>query len=252
MMPARIASGWQGERAYGKPSCFEIEQRSKALARTAACVTKVPHGIRELDRQHCLVTHGDAMSLSDLTDLLVRWSEGDSSAEETLLRLARKDLEDLAGHHLRRERRNHTLAPGDVVNEAYIRLSRISSMDWQSRSHFFNLYSRLMRQVLVDHARRKRSLKRGGDATFVQLDAQVGDPRGSASPVDILSLNESLEQLGALAPRQVRVFELRYFGGLKHDEVARILGVSERTAKNDWQGAKMWLADSLFGEVSRT
>ncbi len=153
------------------------------------------------------------------------------------------ELRRLAARYMRRERPGHTLQTSALINEAYLRLVDARGVQWQNRAHFFGVSAQVMRHILVDFARARQNLKRGGGAQPVSLDAvMVSVPeRGT----DLLALDEALERLAALSPRQSRVVELRYFGGLTEEEVAEVLSISPRTVRNDWGLARAWLYREL-------
>ena len=186
-------------------------------------------------------------SPGDVTQLLVAWSDGDDAALERLTRLVESELRRLARVYMRRERRDHTLQPTALVNEAFVRLTGARNVQWQSRAHFFGISARLMRRVLVDHARSRGYSKRGGDARRVTLtDALLisQDER-----VDVLGLDRALTALALVDARKSRMVELRFFGGLSVEETAEVLHVSPDTIKRDWRLAKLWLLREL--EVGR-
>ncbi len=181
----------------------------------------------------------------EVTGLLVAWSEGDHTALEKLMPIVYAELHRLAKRYMGHEHPGHTLQTSALVNEAYIRLIEASGVRWQNRTHFFAVSAQIMRRILVDFARDKQNLKRGGGARQVTLDeGLVVSPESGA---DLLALDEALERLAVLNERQSRVVELRYFGGLNEDEVAEALKVSPRTVRNDWSLAKAW----LYRELSR-
>lgn len=182
-----------------------------------------------------------------VTTLLQAWARGDEAAGEQLFPILYRDLRRQAGRYMRRERRSHTLQPSGLVNEAYLRLAGAPDLDWHSRAHFFAIAARVMRQVLVDHARRRRAAKREG--CHVALD----DADAPAVPLDLLDLENALKELAALDPRQARVVELRFFGGLDTEETADVVGLSARTVKREWQTARAWLQHRLLqgGEEAR-
>ena len=186
--------------------------------------------------------------MSDVTELLERWSDGDSEAFNDLVPLVYAELHRLAAHYLRHERSGHTLQPTALVHEAYMRLSGLRKMRLQNRTHFYGASAHVMRRVLVDHARRRNAEKRGGgdppSSPRVAFDAPI-DLR-----LDLVALDEALERLTSLAPEKARVVELRYFGGLSVDETAEYLGVSERTVKRHWRFARAWLLRTLRGPVT--
>ena len=175
----------------------------------------------------------------EVTELLRAWSRGEEEAREKLIPLIYEDLRQRARRQMGRERRGHTLQTTALIHEAYLRLVGAAPVDWESRSHFFAIAARTMRRILVDHARSRRSLKRGGAARAVSLDEQLLVADQPAH--DLVTLDLSLQALTALDPRKGRVVELRYFGGLSVEETAEVLKVSPRTVKGDWQFAKVWL-----------
>jgi RNA polymerase sigma factor (TIGR02999 family) len=185
------------------------------------------------------------MSPPDVTDLLRRVTDGDKQAEEELMPEIYRELRKIAASYLRRERPDHTLQPTALVNEAYLRLSSQRNVQWESRSHFFGIAAQVMRRILVDYARRHRSGKRGGGIPFVQFDDNLGVSENQCALVG--NLDEALERLRALSPRQARVVEMRFFGGMTEEEIAEVLGVTSRTVKRDWEKARAW----LYGELAQ-
>lgn len=185
------------------------------------------------------------VSPDEISQLLTVWGNGDQSALEKLMPLVYEELHRLAKRHMGRERAGHTLQTSALVNEAYLRLVERRGVCFENRAHFFAVSAQVMRRILVDFARARRNLKRGGGARRVTLDE--GALVSPESGTDLLALDESLERLAALNPRQGRVVELRYFGGLSEKEVAGVLKVSERTVRNDWGLARAW----LYRELSR-
>jgi RNA polymerase sigma-70 factor (ECF subfamily) len=189
-----------------------------------------------------------ASSPNQVTKLLLAWSEGEERAREELVPLVYEELHRLAKLYMRRERSGHTLQTSALVNEAYLRLVGVKDVRWQNRAHFFAVSARLMRRILVDFARAKHDLKRGGGALQVSLDEALAvSPAPSA---DLLALDEALTRLVLLHPRQGEVVEMRYFGGLSEKEVAEVLKVSLRTIQQDWRLARLWLYRELSREVS--
>ncbi len=189
---------------------------------------------------------------SDVTHLLLAWRGGDQAALARLMPMVYQELHRLARIRLRSEAADHTLQATALVNEAYLRLVDLKRMPLHNRTHFFAMAARLMREVLVDHARRKYAQKRGGRATLVSLDDVVPQtPLGSAERseqgkvVEILALNEALADLTALDERLCRVVELRFFAGLSIEETAEALEVSTATVERDWTMAKAWLHQRL-------
>ena len=182
-----------------------------------------------------------------VTRLLVQWKNGDSQAAEVLTPLVYSELRRLAAHYLSDERAADTLQPTALVHEAYVRLVAQSMPDWQCRSHFFGVAAHLMRQILVDHARRKRAGKRGAAVTVVGLDLLPAraQPRAGPLDVDILSLDRALEELATFDAQQCRVVEMKFFAGLTIDETAEALGISAATVEREWVIAKAWLYHRL-------
>lgn len=179
----------------------------------------------------------------EVTRLLSEWAKGDSGALEQLTPVVYRELHHLAASYLRRERASHTLQPTALVHEAYIKLVGQSNPDWQSRSHFYGIAARLMRQILVDHARQKKAHKRGGREIRLSLE-EAASFRLERGP-DILSLEDSLNELEKMDPRKCRAVELRYFGGLSMEEIANSLGVSLITVRRDLKMAEAWLHNQL-------
>jgi RNA polymerase sigma factor (TIGR02999 family) len=179
----------------------------------------------------------------DVTELLHAWSQGDPAALDRLIPLVYGELRKLAHHYLRAERSGATLQSTALVHEAYLRLVKQSPVDWQSRSHFFGVAARLIRQILVDQARKRDVAQRGaGELRLVYGEASDGSPAGE---VDLLLLDDALTVLARLDERQSRIVELRFFGGLSVEETAVALDVSERTVKREWASAKAWLFQKL-------
>ena len=182
-------------------------------------------------------------SREEVTGLLQAWSNGDQAALERLMPLVYAELHRLAKRYMGREHAGHTLQTSALVNEAYLRLVDAHGVRWQNRAHFFAVSAQIMRRILVDFARSRQNLKRGGGALQVTLDeGLVVSSKGGA---DLLALDEALEKLAVLNPRQSRVVELRYFGGLKEEEAAEALNVSSRTVRHDWSLARAWLYREL-------
>jgi len=186
-----------------------------------------------------------AMSAANITGLLTAWRDGDAAALDVLAPLVERELHRLAVGYMSRERSGHVLQPTALVNEAYLRLIDWKHVRWQSRAHFFGVAAQLMRRVLVDLARQHRREKRGGGALTVAL-TDVGD-LASSRPADLVAIDDALRDLERLDERQSRVVELRFFGGLTHEETAHVLGVSVGTVRRDWSLAQAWLYRELVG-----
>ena len=182
---------------------------------------------------------------ADVTQLLVAWSNGDQGAGANLMEAVYPELRHLARRHLQRERQHHSLPATALVHEAYLKLVDQRRVKWQNRAHFFAVAARVMRRLLVDHARTRGAQKRGTALTVPLTDL---DP--SAEPVgpDVLALDAALDKLAALDPRQGRLVELRFFGGLTVDEAAAVLGIAPITVKRDWALARSWLYRELRSE----
>jgi RNA polymerase sigma factor (TIGR02999 family) len=177
------------------------------------------------------------------TQLLQQWSHGDDSALAELTPLVYEELRRLAHHYMEGQRPNHTLQTTALVNEAYLRLADQTNPNWQSRAHFFAVAARAMRQILVSYARSQRSQKRGGGGARIELDeSAILSPEQSKEIVD---LHEALERLDTLDSRKARVVELKFFGGLNYDEIAEVLKIARRTARRDWEFARIWLYREL-------
>ena len=178
-----------------------------------------------------------------ITQLLLAWGNGDERALADLMPLVYDELHKVAARHLHRLRPGHTLQTTALVNEAYLRLIDASQVRWQNRAHFFAVSAQLMRRILVDFARQRQNLKRGGGAQQVSLDeALVIAPERGA---DLIALDDALHRLAALNARQAQVVELRYFGGLTEEETAEALKVSLRTVQREWNLARLWLYREL-------
>ena len=200
-------------------------------------------------RQKLIVFHLIAMSdTHEVTLLLAEWAKGNQKALDDLTPLVYRELRHLAASYLRKERQGHTLQPTALVHEAYVRLVDQSNPTWQSRSHFFGVAARLMRQILVDHARRKQAGKRAG--IKVPFDEAVSFRRERSR--DLVALDSALTELDKIDPRKCKAVELRYFGGLSMEEIGQALDVSEVTVRRDLRMAEAWLHSEMQGgTVSR-
>jgi RNA polymerase sigma factor (TIGR02999 family) len=179
----------------------------------------------------------------EVTQLLQAWSVGDEHALGKLIPLVHKELHRLARRYMAGESPGHTLQTTALVNEAYLRLVDVKNMNWQNRAHFFGVSAQLMRRILVDFARSRRSLKRGGQTLTVSLEEGLIVSR--ARGADVVALDDALKKLAAMDPRRSRVVELRFFGGLSAEEAAEVLKVSAETVLHDWKLAKVWLVREL-------
>lgn len=184
-------------------------------------------------------------STPQITDLLLAWARGDEEALEKLLPLVEAELRRLAKTYLRRERPGHTLQTTALVNEAYIKLAGQKRVNWQNRTHFYAIAAQCMRRVLMDYAKARGRVKRGGGAQQVELaDAML---MSSAQSEELLALDAALKKLAAEDERKCKVIEMRYFGGYSVEEIAEILNVSETTIERDWRLARAWLRREIGG-----
>lgn len=184
---------------------------------------------------------------SDVTQLLKKWRKGSREAEAALMERVHGELRRLAAAYMRRERVGKTLQPTAVVNEAYMRLLPQRSVSWENRAHFFGIAAKMMRRVLVDHARRKKAIKRDAGPGDPVSISDVASPAREADQVDVLALNTALSALAELDKRQAEIVEMRYFAGLTVEEVAEVLEISPATVKREWSTAKMWLRREMRG-----
>ncbi len=179
------------------------------------------------------------MDRAAITDLLQQWNDGAPGAADAVVPLVYDELHRLAARFFRRERRDHTLQATALVHEAWVRLIESNGIEWQNRGHFVGVIARVMRRVLVDHARRHAAEKRGSDFQRVTLAEAVGVAAGR--PPDVVALDDALGELEALDPEKARIVELRFFGGLSIDETAEHLGVSVTNVNRHWRRARNWL-----------
>jgi RNA polymerase sigma factor (TIGR02999 family) len=188
-------------------------------------------------------------SRHEISELLVAWGDGDQSAFERLMPLVYGELRRLAHRYMSRERKGHTLQTTALVNEAYLRLVHWRDVRWQNRAQFFAVSAQMMRRILVDFAREKKYLKRGGGALQVSL-SEAGS-FGSERSADLVKLDEALNVLAQVDRRKAQVVEMRFFGGLSMKELAEVLNVSEETVMRDWRLAKVWLLRELDTTVEK-
>ena len=180
----------------------------------------------------------------EVTRLLKAWQSGDASALQSLTPLVQSELYRLARHFMAGERKEHTLQATALINEAWLRLIEWPNANWQNRAHFFAVSAQLMRRVLVDHARRRASIKRATAAERVSLDTAL--EISSERTVDLVSLDEALKSLERQDSRKSQIVELRFFGGLSEEETAEVLKVSAKTVQREWNKAKVWLYHTLY------
>jgi RNA polymerase sigma factor (TIGR02999 family) len=182
-------------------------------------------------------------SSEQITQLLESWSQGDPGAMEKLVPLVYDELHRLARRYMADERPSHTLQTTALVNEAYLRLVDSSHANWEGRTHFFGVCAQVMRRILVDWARSRQALKRGGDVSSLDLDEALAAAKQPGS--DLVAIDDALKALAAVDPRKSQVVELRFFGGLSVKEAAEVLKVSPETVQRDWKLAKSWLRREL-------
>lgn len=188
-------------------------------------------------------------SPKSITQLLIEWRDGDEKALDRLIPLVHEELRRLAHHYMRRERPGHSFQTADLVNEAYLRLVDHKGMRWQNRAHFYGVAAQAMRRILVDHARARASVKRGGREDLVVLAETATKPKTQAA--DLIALDEALTNLAAMDPRKGKVVEMRYFGGMSVEETAEALAVSPVTVMRDWSTAKAWLLRALSSKSQK-
>ncbi len=185
-------------------------------------------------------------SVSETTQLLRAWAEGDERAREVLIPRVYRELRRLAGHCLKNERPEQTLQVSDLIHEAYLHLADLTRLEWQHRNHFFAVSATLMRRILVDRARKRMAGKRGERAQGIDVEQALDV--SSKRPAEIVALDDALNELARLAPRKARIVELRFFAGLEVKETAEIVGVSPDTVMRDWRVAKAWLLKESGGD----
>jgi len=186
----------------------------------------------------------DESQRQQVSRLLADWSKEDPAARDALVAIVYKELRRLAHHYMQGERANHTLQTTALVNEAYLRLTDLTRMQWRDRAHFFAMAATLMRRVLVDYARERARDKRGGGVVFTALE---DEPMAATSSIDALALDEALDRLAAIDPLHARIVELRYFAGLTIEETSEALRISPATVKREWTWARAWLYHELGG-----
>ena len=192
----------------------------------------------------------NSVTADDLTGMLIEWRQGDRAALDRLTPIVYDEIRRIAHRYVQREREGHTLQTTALINEAYLRLAGSETVDWQNRSHFFAVTAQVMRHILIDHARRRRYVKHGGEAQHIPFDLAVAEAVQMSQPraAELVALDEALEELAKLDPRKSQVVELRYFGGLSLEETAEVLEISAMTVRRDWRAAKAWLYKAVNGE----
>lgn len=209
----------------------------------------IPAVQHQVSRRHLATRRNElktalvATSPKEVTRLLLDWGSGDQAALERLMPLVDRELHRLAHRYIRRERPDHTLQTTALVNEAYLRLVDQRNVHWKNRAHFYALSAQLMRRILVDHARKRKYAKRGGETHKISLDEAM--TVSNERTKDLVALDDALTKLAAIDPRKSKVVELRFFGGLSVEETAEVLSVSIITVNREWKLAKAWLYNLL-------
>ena len=180
---------------------------------------------------------------SQVSQLLMNWSEGDKAALDQLIPLVHAELRRLAKRYMGRQNPGHTLQTSALINEAYLRLVDQQSVQWQDRAHFFAVSAQIMRNILIDHARKYQYAKRGGGARKVSLDESAVMPEQRAA--ELVVLDDALDKLATVDPRKSQIVELRFFGGLSYDETAEVMKISARTVQREWRAARAWLQRAM-------
>jgi len=186
---------------------------------------------------------------ADVTQLLSRWSAGDRAALDSLVPAVYRELRRMAARYLRHERSDHTLQPTALVHEAFVKLVGQRDVRWQNRAHFFGVAAQLIRRVLVDYARERAAAKRGGGVERLPLEDALAI--GASNQIDIIAVDDALNRLATVDPDQVRLVELRFFGGLTIEETAEVLGWSSGSVKREWTVARAWLQHEISGAARR-
>lgn len=180
---------------------------------------------------------------NEVTQLLINWSRGDKTALDELIPLVEAELRRLARHYMARESPDHTLQTSALINEAYIKLIEQQDVPWQNRAHFFAVAAKVMRHILVDHARKHRYAKRGGGARKIPFEDVVARIDQKAN--ELVALDDTLQRLAAMDPRKSQIIELRFFGGLSIEETAAVMKISSPTVQREWRSARAWLRREL-------
>ena len=201
--------------------------------------------LRETPYARVAMTQGS----QNITELLVGYGRGDKEALDQLMPIVYDELRRQAARYLRREQAGNTLQTTALIHEAYVRLVDQRNVQWQNRAHFFGIAAQMMRRILVDHARAKKRVKRGGSDVRVSLGDATVAVKGQ--DLDVVALDEALERLAQIDEQQSRVVELRFFSGLTVEETAEVMGISKATVKRDWSMAKAWLHRELSGDTDQ-
>ena len=231
---------------HARRPLVRLVDRTRAARLNFACVMIRPACLRRarlLPRTRKLLAMSSPQP-NQVTRLLLDWGRGDKAALDELMPLVYQELRRLAGAYLRNESPGHTLEPTALIHEAYLRLIDQNTPQWESRTHFFAVAARLMRHILVDHARARQTAKRGGGQRKISLD-DAPEVYTSDDADELLALDEALKKLAAFDPRKCQIIEMRSFAGMSVEETARVLGISEPTVKRETRLAQSWLKEEL-------
>src|SRR5262249_1281075 len=243
LIPPRTCVGWAGAQDPSENPTLKRNPRGECLKADGCGVEPVI-----FSKFRVAAPAGETVSAQasgDVTALLRAWDQGRGAARDELIGLVYRELRRIAARSLASERRDHTLQPTALVHEAYERLADLRGAHFRDRAHFFAVAAGLMRRILVDHARRRRALRRAGPAEKVQLDENHVGVAAIADEVDVIALDGALNELAELDARQARVVELRFFAGLGPNEIAEATGVSRATVHRQWTMARAWLHRKL-------
>jgi len=232
-----------GQGLSANESILRRNQISFAIFRLSLFIAENSEPGNDNEKSIRLKTFPGMFMSEQVTDLLLAWGAGNEAARGQLIPLVYHELRGIAAHYLRYERNNHTLQTSALVNEAYLRLVD-QNVPWQTRAQFFGIAAQLMRQVLVDHARTRLRLKRGGGQVQVSLAEAAHLAEGKSA--DMLALDDALQALSAVDPQQGRIVELRFFAGLTIEETAEVTGLSTATVEREWRAARAWLLVELL------
>lgn len=250
----RIVASFR-QRAHGDVKTVLRTGKSHYLSTTMRCAQLPMHGEQSICRPTGCILYETRLHLSDMSSsgevtlALQRLRAGKPGAQDELIQLVYGELRNIASRQLRNERPNHTLQSTALVHEAYLSLLGGGATDWKDRSHFFAASASAMRHILVDHARMARAQRRGGGAIPVELNDTIAGVENRAD--EILAVDEALQRLREISPRQESIVEMRFYAGFTEEEVAEILHLSERTVKREWAVARAWLHGEMRGSGDR-
>jgi RNA polymerase sigma factor (TIGR02999 family) len=242
-----LPPGGRGRRGRARHRGLGAEHAGRRPSRLSATTVATPTDLAEADRVRYYAVSTSArrrfaLPQEEITELLGRWQAGDQQAGDRLFASLYEELRAIAAASFRSESGRHTLQPTALVHEAYLKLVGLDRLHWQDRTHFLALAARAMRQVLVDHARRRNAQRRGSGRVETLVESKVS---GMEQPADVLDLHRALESLEAIDPERARLVELRFFAGLTTEEAGAALGLAPRTVKRRWQSTRAWLQKEL-------